>query len=691
MKSVTLALILATAAVPALADKRVDDALARAEDQIKKGKPEEAVKSLQKLVQQAPGPESQLGLARIQLRTGAFDEALASAKLAADAAGSATPEVKSQVLAGVSALELSLGARKDATAHAQAAAQAQGTPEAFAAVARAHAMGMEAGPAMEAADKAVAAGATNAMAHLARGEALLVGGKAPEAGAEFQKALELDPKLTIARVRLAASLVDQKKFAEAEAEAKKATEADDKLAEGFSVWGRAILAADPKRWNEAIAQAQQAAFLAPKNPAVLVELGNVFKAQGNNEQASAAYKRALEADPTYGPAVDALTTVGLGTTDIKKLEEMAQQSPQNGAVLLALGSQYLRNGTFDKALAPLEKAAQLMPTSAEAQARAGTAYQYNGKPAEALTAYKKATDLDPNNLEFRTTYGIVLGVNKQYEQGITELKKVVANPAYKKPDAYINLGWLYRSIEPARSPDSVTAYKKALEIDPKNPHASLGLGWAYSSGKSWAEAIAAFNQAIVIEPKNAPQALNGIAWAYLLQKDFANAKVFMGKADAAGRADPRLAETLDRIEKAIAAGKAAEAENELREADRRRQREAAEEDDRDDFDSLVQRLAYGKDAGAKRAAAMKLATFGAKSVDALIRALDDPNRGVRIAAANSLGSIGPGAKKAYDFLTRASHRAEPQSVHPTEAEDKAYQEEKAFRDAIREALLKIGR
>lgn len=693
MKSVTLALILGLAAAPALADKRVDDAVARAEDQIKKGKPEEALKTLQKLVQQAPGPESQLALARIQLRAATADEALATAKLAADAAGSATPDVKSQVLAGVAGVELALGARKEAAAHAQAALQAQATADALAAVARAHAANFEAGPALDAAEKAVAAAATSGTAHLARGEALLLSGKPAEAAASFNKALELDPKLTIARVRLASALIAQGKPAEAEAEAKKATEADDKLAEGYSVWGRAILAADPKRWSDAIAQAQQGAFLAPKNAAVQVDVAKIFEAADNFDQAIAAYGRALAADPGHPAASGGLVTAQIrtGKVDVRKLQELAKQSPNSGELQLALGSHFLRSGEFDEALPPLQKAVQLLPGSAEANARVGTAYQYNGKPAEALQHYKKAVELDPSNLEFRTTYGIVLGVNKQFDQGIAELQKVVANPSYKKPDAHINLGWLYRSIEPARSADSVAAYQKALAMDPKNPHASLGLGWAYSSGKQWPQAIDAFQKAIVIEPKNAGAAYNGIAWAYLLQKDFPKAKEFMGKADTAGRADPRLAETLEKIEKAIAAGKAAEAENELRAAEARRQREAAEEDDRDDFDSLVQRLAYSKDPGARRSAAQKLASFNGKAVNPLIRALDDENRAVRIAAAQALGNIGPAAKAAYQYLTRASHRNEPTSIVPTEAELKAHEAEKPFRDAIRDALHKIGR
>jgi len=58
---------------PAFADKRLDDAVARAEDQIAKGKPEEALKTMQKAASQQPtSPEAQLALVESWLRGRAF-------------------------------------------------------------------------------------------------------------------------------------------------------------------------------------------------------------------------------------------------------------------------------------------------------------------------------------------------------------------------------------------------------------------------------------------------------------------------------------------------------------------------------------------------------------------------------------------------------------------------------------------
>ena len=49
---------------------------------------------------------------------------------------------------------------------------------------------------------------------------------------------------------------------------RKATELDDKFGEGFAILGGALIAENLKNWSDAIAQAQQGAFLDPKNPIV---------------------------------------------------------------------------------------------------------------------------------------------------------------------------------------------------------------------------------------------------------------------------------------------------------------------------------------------------------------------------------------------------------------------------------------
>ena len=62
MRKSILILAAALAAVPAFADKKLDDAVAKAESLAEKGKPEEAVKAVQKVAEQSNSAEAYVAL-----------------------------------------------------------------------------------------------------------------------------------------------------------------------------------------------------------------------------------------------------------------------------------------------------------------------------------------------------------------------------------------------------------------------------------------------------------------------------------------------------------------------------------------------------------------------------------------------------------------------------------------------------
>jgi Tfp pilus assembly protein PilF len=354
--------------------------------------------------------------------------------------------------------------------------------------------------------------------------------------------------------------------------------------------------------------------------------------------------------------------------------------PNNAPAQLQLGRLYLRKQDWANAVTALEKAAQLAPGVAETHARLGTAYQYTGKRAEALTSYKKAVDLEPANVDFRTTYGLLLGVANREAEGIAELQKVVATPGYKNADAYINLGWLYRNTNPPQAQQSVDAYKKALEIDPKSEQAALGMGWSYTNLKNWDEAIAAFNKAMEIDPGLADVAYTGIGWSYLFKKDLAQAKQFADKAQAAGGTDTRLRQNIENVEKGI------EARMEAMKAP-----PPAPKIERADAGTLSQQLLNGRDVAARRRAARELAGHGTDGMSALITAVTrDQDWGVRTSAASALGSMGPKASAALPHLMSILNGPRAyDGVVATKEQMQLQMVEEDFRKTVRNAVLKI--
>jgi tetratricopeptide (TPR) repeat protein len=644
----------ATAAVvgllasPVLADKKLDEALAKAQDQILKGRPEEAIKNFQKAAAQAPGSEPQVMLGNLQAQLGNWDDAAAAFSKARDLAATEPPAVKANALAAVAAHSLAVGSAKDAMASAQAAVAAQPTAEALAALARAQVRSNEAAEGLKTADKAIAANGHSALAHEAKGAAYVGLGMATEAAASYRKAIELDPKLTRARAFLAVNLASSGKAAEAVAEAKKATELDAKSGEAFAALGAAILAENPKNWSEAIAQAQQGAFLNPKSPVVQHIVGKIFEANANFDQSASAYKKALESDPGFSPARLALVNAKVLQGDkgvLADLQQLAKEMPNNGEVQFLLGRTLMRAQDFTNALPVLEKAAQLSPGLADALALYATAAFYNGKNDLAVAAYKKALDLKPDNVQWRTDYGLFLSRNGDNEAAITELKKVVATPGYKDAAGWANLGYAYRNSKPPKVEESIVAYKKALELDPKEEQAALGLGWAYMTSQKYEDSIAAYNKAAQIEPKLAGDAYNGIAWSHFFKKDMAQAKAFAAKAKEAGRPNSSLVEQIANYEKAMAAGPNTAASEDAMKRAREAQAQAQA------LNAINEGL-RNKSAGVRMRAARDLAASGSPDTVSTLTWLlvNDKDWGVKQAACVLLGNAGAAAKPAAQYV-----------------------------------------
>ena len=93
--------------------------MAKAEDQVAKGKPEEAVKTLQKAATQSPGSEAQAALGNLQAKLGNFDEATAAFAKAKELSATEPPATKAATFSAVALYHLSACTAKDALAAAR--------------------------------------------------------------------------------------------------------------------------------------------------------------------------------------------------------------------------------------------------------------------------------------------------------------------------------------------------------------------------------------------------------------------------------------------------------------------------------------------------------------------------------------------------------------------------------------------
>ena len=653
----TLLAVAACAALPAWADKRIDDAVAKADAQLARGKVEEAVKTLQKAAAQAPrDPEPPLALARMFTRLGRLDEAAASLGKAGELAGTAPSSLRARVRASQSSFALRMGTTGEALAFAREAVEASAGPGSLAALARAQAR-LDTAAARETARSAVSAAPDSAAAQMALGDALLAARLGAQAEAAYGRAVQLEPTSAAASTGLALALAAQGKAAPALEAARAATQADPHSAEAQAALGLAALAQDPDdKKSEAMAAVQQASLLEPKNASVTLDLGVVFERRGQLAEAAAAYGHAAELDPSWSAPRVAALSLRLGQGDAKGALAGLRALPENlqtsGESELLLGRLLSHQEEWIGALSALDLAVAALPGLAEAQALRGTAAYNAGDLKQAADAYARAVELGPDNLAYLSGYASYLSYDGRLDEGLSVLLKVTARPDGQSADAYMKLGAIYRSFKPPRVAEAVAAYDKALKLDPKNGQAALAVARSYRAGKQWTRAIGAYESVELAHPRLAGEAQLGTAWCHLMSGDLSRARFYTGLAARAGADVGAIREALTRPAGTMAAG--------------------------DDLAELIDQL-RSRSAGIQARAAKGLLDLGRSAVPSLAEALQ--RKGTSIAVreliVDGLGTLGPAAREALPQLDRLGKTAPPKPEPQDSSEGRALRDREA--------------
>jgi tetratricopeptide (TPR) repeat protein/TolB-like protein len=178
-------------------------------------------------------------------------------------------------------------------------------------------------------------------------------------------------------------------------------------------------------------------------------LGSVHQAMGNRWKASAQFRASSQLDPTFPDAYKALGDLFL--TAPRRL--------------------------FDQAEEAYGKAIDLRPFYAEAYVGLGDAKAAKGDVNGAIGAYQKA---------------------------------LIHNPLSGK--VYASLGKIYYS-EKSLYYESVQAYKKAVDLDPVNTEARMGLAEVYEDKGLYPEAIGEYRKVVELDPRNTG-ALYNLALVY---------------------------------------------------------------------------------------------------------------------------------------------------------------------------------
>src|SRR5688572_5517447 len=171
-----------------------------------------------------------------------------------------------------------------------------------------------------------------------------------ESAKAFKKALELDPRMKIARVNLAIALLNLQEIGAARSAAEDALKVAPELPQTHYLLG--LIARNENRTDDALSSFQRVLDIDPSDVGTNFNIGQIYTEQRKYTEAIQAFRRAYDAEPYNSSAIYNLATALIRTEqrqEGQKLIEQFQKLRQSGAAT-SIGQNYLEQGRYAEAL-----------------------------------------------------------------------------------------------------------------------------------------------------------------------------------------------------------------------------------------------------------------------------------------------------------------------------------------------------
>jgi len=137
-------------------------------------------------------------------------------------------------------------------------------------------------------------------------------------------------------------------------------------------------------------------------------------------------------------ALAALVLAGCQSTPAEKSASGPDDKEKVAALNTQLGIEYMKDGDNELALKKLEKAVEIDPTYADAHNALGLLRNRLGQYDEAETAFKAALRHAPGNSFALNNYGQFLCQQQRFDEGQAKFIEAVKNPLYRTPEVALS-------------------------------------------------------------------------------------------------------------------------------------------------------------------------------------------------------------------------------------------------------------
>ncbi|GEM_PF-3417311 len=285
--------------------------------------------------------------------------------------------------------------------------------------------------------------------------------------------------------------------------------------------GRALGAL--RRQEEAVAAYDKAVALAPEAPLPRIGRARALAHARRFQEALQELEPIAAAHPDSLQAWWALGDVHLWAGDPRKAVEAFSRGlilvPQEPGPRIARARAYARLQRYEEALNDLRYVTAARPGESDPWAVLGDVQVWAGDPARAADAYTRCLEISPENHDVRISRARILIRLKRPKDAREDLKQVLdRDPA--RAEAWTLLGDVELLANDA--PAAVKAYTRALDAAPADTAPRIGRARAHARGRQYPEALQDAQKVIEEHPQDAE------AWSVL-----GNIHFWMGEPERA--------------------------------------------------------------------------------------------------------------------------------------------------------------
>jgi tetratricopeptide (TPR) repeat protein len=227
------------------------------------------------------------------------------------------------------------------------------------------------------------------------------------------------------------------------------------------------------------------------------EEGDRLLAQGNYSGAIAAYRRAIQSDPsdgyTYSRLGQALTEDGNYAEAIDVHQEAIRRSPQDTYAYTYLSITLWLSGQLAAAAAACQQGIKLNSDNAPAYKLMGQILRDQGKLSDSVAAYRKAIQRAPQDAGSYSGLGDSFKAQGQMREAIAAYRQALTL-APQLAGVYLDLGDALTSQN--QFAEAIANYGRAVELDPTYLNALISLGDRLRQQNQLDAALSAYSSAI---------------------------------------------------------------------------------------------------------------------------------------------------------------------------------------------------